>query len=67
MSNPIFSTILTGVAVNSADSSAFSLSVSGDGAMDSVVKAASKHPVATFESEHASLEDTFLQYYSADE
>ena len=58
---------LTGVAVNNADSSAFSLSVSGDGAMDSVVKAASKHPVATFESEHASLEDAFLQYYSADE
>ena len=45
----------------------FALSVSGEGAMDSVIKAASAHSVATFESEHASLEDAFLQYYSGEE
>ena len=57
---------LAGVAVNDSSERSFLLSVSGDGAMDSVIKAASKHPVSTFESEHASLEDAFLQYYSAD-
>ncbi len=58
---------LVGVTVNDSAERSFALSVSGDGAMDSVVKAASKHRVATFESEHASLEDAFLQYYSGDE
>lgn len=58
---------LTGVSVNHSEGSSYTLSVSGYGAMDSVVKAASKHRVATFESEHASLEDAFLQYYSGDE
>ena len=56
---------LTGVDVRDSDESSFSLSVSGDGAMDSVIKAASKHQVATFQSEHASLEDAFLQYFSS--
>ena len=34
--------------------------------MDAVIKTASQHQVVSFESEHASLEDTFLQYYSKD-
>ncbi len=57
---------LEGVSVTNFDGGSFTLSVSGEGAMDSVIKAASMHSVATFESEHASLEDAFLQYYSAD-
>ena len=57
---------LQGVAVNDSGDSFFTLSVSGEGAMDSVIKAASNYPVATFESEHASLEDAFLKYYSGD-
>lgn len=57
---------LTGVAITNFDDRSFTLSVSGEGAMDSVIKVASRHSVATFESEHASLEDAFLQYYSAD-
>lgn len=55
-----------GVAVNDSSDSFFTLSVSGEGAMDSVIKTASNYPVATFESEHASLEDAFLKYYSGD-
>lgn len=57
---------LQGVTVNDSGDSFFTLSVSGEGAMDSVIKAASNYPVATFESEHASLEDAFLKYYSGD-
>ena len=57
---------LTGVSVTNFADRSFTLSVSGEGAMDSVIKASSRHSVATFESEHASLEDAFLQYYSAD-
>ena len=57
---------LQGVAVNDSGDSFFTLSVSGEGAMDSVIKTASNYPVATFESEHASLEDAFLKYYSGD-
>ena len=56
---------LTGVIVTTATDGAFTLSVSGDGSMDAVIKAASKHRVASFQSEHASLEDAFLKYYSA--
>ena len=58
---------LNGVTVTNFDDQSFNLSVSGDGAIDAVIKTASKHPVATFASEPASLEDTFLQYYSGDE
>ena len=58
---------LTGVTVNDTTDNTFTLSVGGDGAMNSVIKTASQHQVATFESEHASLEDAFLQYYSGDE
>ena len=56
---------LTGVSVTAATDRAFTLYVSGDGSMDAVIKAASKHRVASFQSEHASLEDAFLKYYSA--
>ena len=58
---------LQGVSVGSATDRAFTLSVSGDGSMDAVIKAASKHHVASFQSEHASLEDAFLKYYSDSE
>lgn len=57
---------LQGVTVNDSGNTSFTLSVSGEGAMDSVIKTASNYPVATFESEHASLEDAFLKYYSGD-
>lgn len=57
---------LQGVTVNDSDDTSFTLSVSGEGAMDSVIKIASNYSVATFESEHASLEDAFLKYYSDD-
>ncbi len=56
---------LIGVSVTSSADRGFTLSVSGDGSMDAVIKAASKHRVASFQSEHASLEDAFLKYYSA--
>ena len=58
---------LQGVDVSSSVDRTFTLSVSGDGSMDSVIKAASKHQVASFQSEHASLEDAFLKYYSDSE
>ena len=59
---------LLGVAVtDNVDNRTFNLSVSGEGAMDSLIKAAAKYPVQTFESQHASLEDAFLKYYSVDE
>ena len=58
---------LQGVSVTSYTDRTYTLSVSGDGSMDAVIKAASKHRVASFQSEHASLEDAFLKYYSADE
>ena len=57
---------LQGVTVNDFEDASFTLSVSGEGAMDSVIKIASNYSVATFESEHASLEDAFLKYYSDD-
>ena len=56
---------LIGVSVTSSADRGFTLSVSGDGSMDAVIKAASKQRVASFQSEHASLEDAFLKYYSA--
>ncbi len=55
-----------GVTVNSLTERSCELSVSGDGSMDSVIKAVSNYRVASFQSEHASLEDAFLRYYSAD-
>ena len=58
---------LTGVNVTTATNRAFTLSVSGDGSMDAVIKAASEHRVVSFQSEHATLEDAFLKYYSADD
>ncbi len=58
---------LNGVTVNDRSERSCTLSVSGDGAMDGVIKTASKYDVVTFESEHASLEDAFLQYYSGDD
>ena len=59
---------LLGVAVtDNVDNRTFNLSVSGEGAMDSLIKTAAKYPVQTFESQHASLEDAFLKYYSVDE
>lgn len=57
---------LDGVSASSSTNRIFTLSVSGDGSMDAVIKTASQHQVVSFESEHASLEDTFLQYYSKD-
>ena len=58
---------LQGVDVSSSVDRTFTLSVSGDGSMDSVIKTVSKYRVASFQSEHASLEDAFLKYYSADD
>ena len=57
---------LDGVSVTSSADRTFTLSVGGDGSMDAVIKTASQYRVVSFESEHASLEDTFLQYYSKD-
>ncbi len=54
-----------GVTVTDGGSDQFALTVTGDGAMDSVIKTASKHRVTVFESTHATLEDIFLEYYSA--
>ena len=56
---------VSGVTVNeSTDDRSFNLSVSGEGSMDAVIKAAAQHQVESFESQHASLEDAFLRYYS---
>ena len=55
-----------GVTVTSSSERSCELSVSGDGSMDSVIKAASHYRVVSFQSEHASLEDAFLRYYSGD-
>ena len=58
---------LPGIAVTDhTDNRSFNLSVSGEGAMDSVIKTAAQHPVQSFESQHASLEDAFLKYYSGE-
>ena len=58
---------LPGIAVTDhTDNRSFDLSVSGEGAMDALIKTAAKHPVQTFESQHASLEDAFLKYYSGE-
>ena len=58
---------LRGVTVKNFTNRSFTLAVSGEGAMDSVIKTAGNFSVVTFESQHASLEDAFLQYYSADD
>ncbi len=58
---------LPGIAVTDhTDNRSFNLSVSGEGAMDSVIKTAAQYPVQSFESQHASLEDAFLKYYSGE-
>ena len=57
---------LEGVSVTALTDRTFTLSVGGDGSMDAVIKTASRHRVVSFESENASLEDAFLQYYSKD-
>ncbi len=58
---------LDGVSVSSVRDRTFKLSVGGEGSIDSVIKAVSEYRVVSFQSEHASLEDAFLQYYSADD
>lgn len=59
---------LPGITViDQTDDRTYNLSISGEGSMDSVIKTAAKHPVQTFESQHASLEDAFLKYYSGEE
>ena len=63
---------LSGITVtDQTEDRTFSLSVSGESAMDSLIKTAaqtaSNNPVQTFESQHASLEDAFLKYYSTPE
>lgn len=58
---------LTGITItDQTDSRTYNLSISGEGSMDSLIKTTAKHSVQTFESQHASLEDTFLKYYSAE-
>ncbi len=57
---------LEGIDVTAFSDRTYTLSVGGEGSMDAVIKAASKHSVISFESEHASLEDAFLQYYAKD-
>ncbi len=59
---------LSGITVtDQTDNRTYNLSISGEGSMDSLIKTAAKYPVQTFESQHASLEDAFLKYYSGDE
>ena len=58
----------TGITViDQTDNRTYNLSISGEGSMDSLIKAAAKHPIQIFESQHASLEDAFLKYYSGEE
>ena len=58
---------LPGITViDQTDNRTYNLSISGEGSMDSLIKAAAKHPVQIFESQHASLEDAFLKYYSGE-
>ena len=63
---------LPGITVTDhTDNQTFTLSISGEGAMDTLIKTtaqtATSNPVQTFESQHASLEDAFLKYYSSEE
>ncbi|MXZ02479.1 MAG: ABC transporter ATP-binding protein [Chloroflexi bacterium] len=59
---------LPGITVtDKTDDRTYNLSISGEGSMDTLIKSASKHPIQTFESQHASLEDAFLKYYSGEE
>ncbi len=58
---------LPGITVtNQTDNRTYNLSISGEGAMDSLIKTVAKHSVQTFESQHASLEDAFLKHYSGE-
>ena len=46
---------LPGITVtDQTDNRSYNLSISGEGSMDSLIKTAAKHPVQTFESQHAS-------------
>ena len=63
---------LPGITITeTADNRTFTLSISGEGAMDTLIKTAAQtainNPVQTFESQHASLEDAFLKYYAGAE
>ena len=58
---------LPGITTDQTDDRTYDLSISGEGSMDSLIKTAAKHPVQIFESQHASLEDAFLKYYSGEE
>lgn len=59
---------LPGITVtDKTEDRTYNLSISGEGSMDSLIKTAAKHPIQTFESQHASLEDAFLKYYSGEE
>ena len=63
---------LPGITITeTADNRTFTLSISGEGAMDTLIKTAAQtainNPVQTFESQHASLEDAFLKYYSGED
>ena len=67
ISSKTFDNLLGVALTDNVDNRTFNLSVSGEGAMDSLIKTAAKYPVQSFESQHASLEDAFLKYYSVDE
>ena len=63
---------LAGITVtDQTENRTFDLSISGEGAMDTLIRTAAKTatntPIQTFESQHASLEDAFLKYYSSEE
>ena len=65
-----FNNLLGITITETADNRTFTLSISGEGAMDTLIKTAAQtainNPVQTFESQHASLEDAFLKYYSGE-
>jgi ABC-2 type transport system ATP-binding protein len=52
---------LAGVSVLSSDGADLFLQIEGE--MDALIKALAAHPVADFDTEHPSLEETFLAYY----
>lgn len=52
---------LAGVSVLSADGPDLFLQIEGE--MDGLIKALAAYPVADFDTEHPSLEETFLAYY----
>lgn len=56
---------LPGVSRFNAQDATCSFAVTGP--MDAVVKAASRHPIITFDAERPPLEQVFLQYYGKDD